>query len=84
MVIFEQVQLDFDLDLCDIFLQGKEIAESARQHVQPEDELQVGSLIEEYEKPPSDKTIHIRTQGRFRDVKRVSGKVLDENVQSGR
>merc|ERR1719167_451601 len=63
---------------------GKEIAESARQHVQPEDELQVGSLIEEYEKPPSDKTIHIRTQGRFRDVKRVSGKVLDENVQTGR
>ena len=84
MVIFEQVQLDFDLDLCDIFLQGKEIAESARQHVQPEDELQVGSLIEEYEKHPSDREIHIRTHGRWRDVKRVSGKVLDDNVQTGR
>ena len=65
-------------------MQGKEIAESARQRVQPEDELQVGSLIEEYEKHPSDRQIHIGTNGRFLDVKRVSGKVLDENVQTGR
>ena len=78
------MQLGFYLDLCDIVLQGVEIAESARQHVQPEDELQVGSLIEEYEKHPSDREIHIRTRGRWRDVKRVKGKVLDENVEIAR
>merc|ERR1712212_705720 len=31
-----------------------------------------------------DREIHIRTRGRWRDVKRVSGKVLDDNVQTGR
>ena len=68
----------------DQLFQGQEIAESAIQHVQPENDLEVGSLIEEFDRHPTDKqmvSLVSKTGGSF---ERAHGKILDENVQTGR
>ena len=79
-----------------IFLQGREVAESARQHVDPQDELQIGRKIKEYQQNPQDAQVRMDI-GSARGghggpsaptmtgpISRARGKVLDEDVQSGR
>ena len=60
--------------------QGREIAESARQHVEPEDELEIGKLVHEFEKEPD----MMRFFGGGEPIEKKKGKVLDEDVQIGR
>ena len=62
--------------------QGKEVAESARQHIQPEEDLQIGSLIEEYKAMPSDRQVQKDIGSAM--LEKVRGKILDENVKTGR
>ena len=62
--------------------QGKEIAESARQHIQPEENLQIGSLIEEFKEMPGDRQVQKDIGSAM--FEKVRGKILDENVQTGR
>ena len=62
--------------------QGKELAESARQHIQPEENLQVGSLIEEFKTMPSDRQVQKDIGSAM--LEKVRGKVLDEDVQTAR
>merc|ERR1712198_59008 len=63
-------------------VRGREIAESARQQVEPEDELQIGELVREFEVDP-DMTSpdFIRA---LVPIERKQGKILDEDVQIGR
>ena len=63
--------------------QGQEIAESARQHIQPEENLQIGSLVEEYKTMPSDRQVE-KDLKKCVLLEKLRGKVLDENVQTGR
>ena len=78
-----------------IFLQGREVAESARQHVDPQDELQIGRKIKEYQQNPQDAQVRMDI-GSARGghggpsaptmtgpISRARGKVLDEDVQTG-
>ena len=62
--------------------QGKELAESARQHIQPEENLQIGSWIEEYKHMPSDRQVQKGIGSAM--YEKVRGKILEEYVQSGR
>merc|ERR1712133_118793 len=77
-------------------VKGREVAESARQHVDPQDELQIGRKIKEYQQNPQDAQVRMdigsargghggpsapMTTG---PISRARGKVLDEDVQSGR
>merc|ERR1712126_691255 len=75
-------------------VKGREVAESARQHVDPQDELQIG--IKEYQQDPQDAQVRMDI-GSARGghggpsapmmtgpISRARGKVLDEDVQSGR
>merc|ERR1712133_44818 len=77
-------------------VKGREVAESARQHVDPQDELQIGRKIKEYQQNPQDAQVRMDI-GSARGghggpsaptmtgpVSRARGKVLDEDVQSGR
>ena len=61
--------------------QGKELAESARQHIQPEEKLETGSLIEEFKAMPSDRQVQKDIGSAM--LEKVQGKILDENVQTG-
>ena len=65
-----------------LFSQGREIAESARQHVEPEDELQIGKLMHEFEEDPD--TMSPDFIGSLVPIERKQGKILDEDVQIGR
>ena len=71
-----------------IFLQGREVAESARQHVDPQDELQIGRKIKEYQQNPQDAQVRMDIGGAGRmlpgPIERKHGKVLDGDVQTGR
>merc|ERR1712126_786193 len=75
-------------------VKGREVAESARQYVDPQDELQIG--IKEYQQNPQDAQVRMDI-GSARGghggpsapmmtgpISRARGKVLDEDVQSGR
>merc|ERR1712126_626354 len=77
-------------------VKGREGAESARQHVDPQDELQIGRKIKEYQQNPQDAQVRMDI-GSARGghggpsapmmsgpIPRARGKVLDEDVQSGR
>merc|ERR1712240_342808 len=77
-------------------VKGREVAESARQHVDPQDELQIGRKIKEYQQNPQDAQVRMDI-GSARGghggpsvpmmtgpISRARGKVLDEDVQSGR
>merc|ERR1712002_1339989 len=77
-------------------VKGREVAESARQHVDPQDELQIGRKIKEYQQNPQDAQVRMDI-GSARGghggpsapmlsgpIPRARGKVLDEDVQSGR
>merc|ERR1712136_612839 len=77
-------------------VKGREVAESARQHVDPQDELQIGRKIKEYQQNPQDAQVHMDI-GSARGghggpsaptmtgpISRARGKVLDDDVQSGR
>merc|ERR1712135_250244 len=77
-------------------VKGREVAESARQHVDPQDELQIGRKIKEYPQNPQDAQVRMDI-GSARGghggpsapmmtgpISRARGKVLDEDVQSGR
>merc|ERR1712002_562059 len=77
-------------------VKGREVAESARQHVDPQDELQIGRKIKEYQQNPQDAQVRMDI-GTARGghggpsaptmtgpISRARGKVLDEDVQSGR
>ena len=59
---------------------GREIAESARQQVEPEDELEIGKLVHEFEEEPV-QNLFIGAQ---EPIEKKKGKVLDEDVQIGR
>ena len=61
--------------------QGNEVAESARQHIQPEENLEIGSLIEEFKAMPSDRQVQKDIGSAM--LEKVQGKILDENVQTG-
>merc|ERR1712126_613365 len=76
-------------------VKGREVAESA-QHVDPQDELQIGRKIKEYPQNPQDAQVRMDI-GSARGghggpsapmmtgpISRARGKVLDEDVQSGR
>merc|ERR1712198_569155 len=77
-------------------VKGREVAESARQHVDPQDELQIGRKIKEYQQNPQDAQVRMdigSARGRHGGpsaptmtgpISRARGKVLDEDVQSGR
>merc|ERR1712133_49572 len=77
-------------------VKGREVAESARQHVDPQDELEIGRKIKEYQQNPQDAQVRMDI-GSARGghggpsapimsgpIPRARGKVLDEDVQSGR
>merc|ERR1712126_715826 len=77
-------------------VKGREVAESARQHVDPQDELQIGRKIKEYQQNPQDAQVRMDI-GSARGghggpsapmmsgpIPRARGKVLDEDVQTGR
>merc|ERR1712198_736642 len=77
-------------------VKGREVAESARQHVDPQDELQIGRKIKESQQNPQDAQVRMDI-GSARGghggpsaptmtgpISRARGKVLDEDVQSGR
>merc|ERR1719167_1238515 len=77
-------------------VKGREVAESARQHVDPQDELQIGRKIKEYQQNLQDAQVRMDI-GSARGghggpsapmmtgpISRARGKVLDEDVQSGR
>ena len=62
--------------------QGNEVAESARQHIQPEENLEIGSLIEEFKAMPSDRQVQKDIGSAM--LEKMRGKVLDEDVQTAR
>jgi len=62
-------------------VKGNEVAESARQHIQPEENLEIGSLIEEFKAMPSDRQVQKDIGSAM--LEKVQGKILDENVQTG-
>merc|ERR1712136_230284 len=77
-------------------VKGREVAESSRQHVDPHGELEIGRKIKEYQQNPQDAQVRIDI-GSARGghggpsapmmsgpIPRARGKVLDEDVQSGR
>merc|ERR1712198_796921 len=68
-------------------VKGREVAESARQHVDPQDELQIGRKIKEYRQNPQDAQVRMDIGGSGRmmsgPIPRARGKVLDDNVQTG-
>merc|ERR1712198_78954 len=77
-------------------VKGREVAESARQHVDPQDELQIGRKIKEYQQNPQDAQVRMDigsargghggpdTPMMSGPIPRARGKVLDEDVQTGR
>jgi len=69
-------------------VKGREVAESARQHVDPQDELEIGRQIKEYQQNPQDAQVRMDIGGSGRmmagPIPRAHGKVLDEDVKSGR
>ena len=82
-----------------IFSKGKEIAESAKQQVNPGNNLEVGQLVKEYQQNPQD--VQVRGDIRVNEIgviepilppefwrknsfERKKGKVLDENVLTGK
>merc|ERR1719167_2167223 len=75
---------------------GREVAESARQHVDPQDELQIGRKIKVFQQNPQDAQVRMDI-GSARGghggpsapmmsgpIPRARGTVLDEDVQTGR
>ena len=72
----------------DVFLQGREIAESARQDVDPESDLEIGSLIKEYKENPNEGEVRMdighKTREKWIPVERKQGKILDSNVKTGK
>merc|ERR1712135_30550 len=77
-------------------VKGREVAESARQHVDPQDELEIGRKIKEYQQNPQDAQVRMDigsargghggpdTPMMSGPIPRARGKVLDEDVQTGR
>merc|ERR1712098_876141 len=69
-------------------VKGREVAESARQHVDPQDELEIGRQIKEYQQNPQDAQVRMDIGGSGRmmggPIPRTRGNVLDEDVQTGR
>ena len=66
-----------------IFLQGHEVAESSRQHVEPQNELAIGTKIKEYQQNPLDSQLRMDI-GPIVHVPRAHGKVLDNDVKTGK
>merc|ERR1712135_118844 len=68
-------------------VKGREVAESSRQHVDPQDELEMGRKIKEYQQNPQDAQVRMDIGGSGRmmsgPIPRARGKVLDDNVQTG-
>ena len=64
------------------------MAESARQHVDPQGELEIGRKIKEYQQNPQDAQVRMDVGGSGRmmsgPIPRARGTVLDEDVQTGR
>jgi len=69
-------------------VKGREIAESARQDVEPESDLEIGSLIKEYKENPNEGEVRMdighKTREKWIPVERKQGKVLDSNVKTGK
>merc|ERR1712198_85956 len=77
-------------------VKGREVAESARQHVDPQDELEIGRKIKEYQQNPQDAQVRMDigsargghggpdTPMMSGPIPRARGKGLDEDVQTGR
>ena len=72
---------------------GTEVAASARQHVEPDNELEVGKLVRKFEKSPHEdvvrgmlsKILYGYSLRPFTGpIEKKQGKVLDEDVQIGR
>merc|ERR1712136_562398 len=68
-------------------VKGREVAESSRQHVDPQDELDMGRKIKEYQQNPPDAQVRMDIGGSGRmmsgPISRARGNVLDDNVQTG-
>jgi len=70
-------------------VKGKEVAESSRQHVEPQNELAIGTKIKEYQQNPLDAQVRMDIGGTGRmapivHVPRAHGKVLDNDVKTGK
>jgi len=70
-------------------VKGHEVAESSRQHVEPQNELAIGTKIKEYQQNPQDAQLRMDIGGTGRmapivHVPRAHGKVLDNDVKTGK
>merc|ERR1719284_87534 len=69
-------------------VKGREIAESARQDVEPESDLEIGSLIKKYKENPNEGEVRMdighKTREKWIPVERKQGKILDSNVKTGK
>lgn len=69
-------------------VKGREIAESARQDVEPENDLKIGNLIKEYKENPNEGEVRMDighvTRERWIPVERKQGKIVDPNVKTGK
>jgi len=64
-------------------VKGHEVAESSRQHVEPQNELAIGTKIKEYQQNPLDSQLRMDI-GPIAHVPRAHGKVLDNDVKTGK
>jgi len=69
-------------------VKGREIAESARQDVEPANDLEIGNLIKEYKENPNEGDVRMdighKTREKWIPVERKQGKILDSNVKTGK
>ena len=85
------MQIYFHLKQKNIFIlcQGREIARGYEQHVDPSNGLERGELITDFEEKPENgdvgAAIYYHGGGNPNSAfKRIKGKILDEDVMSGR
>merc|ERR1712135_174795 len=69
-------------------VKGREIAESARQDVEPENDLKIGNLIKQYKENPNEGEVRMDighlTREKWIPVERKQGKIVDPNVKTGK
>merc|ERR1711872_1085524 len=66
-------------------VKGRELAESARQDVEPENDLKIGNLIKEYKESPNEGEVRMdighMTREKWMPVERKQGKVVPDPVK---